>query len=33
MFFIIVNIETVALVICTGKADDIKEITVIEPKL
>ena len=29
----LVNIETVALVICTGKADDIKEITVIEPKL
>ena len=29
----LVNTETVALVICTGKADDIKEITVIEPKL
>ena len=28
----LVNIETTALVICTGKTDEIKEITVIEPK-
>ena len=27
------NIETVALVICTGATDEVKEITVIEPKL
>ena len=29
----LVNIETVALVICTGTTDEVKEITVIEPKL
>ena len=29
----LVNIETVALVICTGATDEVKEITVIEPKL
>jgi hypothetical protein len=28
----LVNIETVALVICTGATDEVKEITVIEPK-
>ncbi len=29
----LVNIETVALVICTGATDEVKEISVIEPKL
>ncbi|MHB1664253.1 MAG: hypothetical protein ACYCT7_03180 [bacterium] len=28
----LVNIETVALVICAGATDEVKEITVIEPK-
>ena len=28
----LVNIETTALVICTGATDEVKEITVIEPK-